>query len=125
MIEQKLYEASRDLGQARDLLHDAVDRLTASFTSIVALVDGLSLEGEAAKQVHREVGAAVIALQFQDLIDQLLGHALKRLDVAQETLLTSPGAGGAAARAERDGPGSACAQPVTQRRLDPGGIELF
>lgn len=125
MIEQELYEVRRDLEQARDLLHDAVDRLTASFTRIAALVDAAIMEGETAGPVQKEVGAVVVALQFQDLIDQLLGHALKRLDAMERTPVAAVADRAAGAGEERKGGAPAGPKPVAQRHLDPGDVELF
>jgi len=124
MIERDLFEVQRDLGQARDLLHDAVDRLTSSFTRIAELIESAALECDTAGRVQKEVGAAVVALQFQDLIDQLLGHALKRLDAAQEPVGASVPSW-TRTRGESDGGGLAGQKPVAQRHLDPGGVELF
>ncbi|RIX41183.1 MAG: chemotaxis protein [Rhodocyclales bacterium GT-UBC] len=41
---------------------------------------------EIAAQVEVSVGQAVLSLQFQDMVTQLLGHALRRLDLLDEVL---------------------------------------
>lgn len=40
-----------------------------------------------AEQVELSVGQAVMSLQFQDMVTQLLGHVLRRLDVLDEVLV--------------------------------------
>ena len=40
-----------------------------------------------AEQVEVSVGQAVMSLQFQDMVTQLLGHVLRRLDVLDEILI--------------------------------------
>jgi methyl-accepting chemotaxis protein len=40
-----------------------------------------------AEQVEISVGQAVMSLQFQDMVTQLLGHVLRRLDVLDEVLV--------------------------------------
>lgn len=128
--------ASRaDLQRLDALLADAVATLLESFGAISALCAGR--EGFAVP-----LERAVTALQFQDLASQLIAHTRVRMDdmtrIGEEldSLDASLAAGKApaAALAESGARLTACArvmsannlrQPVRQRELDEGSIELF
>ena len=85
-------ESARDeIGETRDILKDAIDRLIPSFTAarIRAATDGdaaatdddaaASSDDAARPNTTRAMGTAFSALQFQDISDQLLAHAQSRL----------------------------------------------
>lgn len=102
---------------------------------------------ELAGQVSREVAVAVTSLQFHDMVSQVVGHAEKRVDLLasmlenlrQVSLQTQPGgqleAGGGVQHhllAFRDGLEEASQlidavrhNPVSQKSMDVGSIELF
>ena len=82
----------------------------------------LPWEGE--MLVDEEVGRAVTALQFHDLATQLLGHARKRIAVAEEGLkkLTVLPLSGTAADW---GAPPDLAAPVGHANLETGTVELF
>lgn len=42
--------------------------------------------GEGAKRLEHEVGKAVMALQFQDIVSQLMGHAQRRIGALEQVL---------------------------------------
>ena len=80
-------ESARDeIGETRDILKDAIDRLIPSFTAArtrasadedAAIV--LAQDEATRPNTTRAMGTAFSALQFQDISDQLLAHAQSRL----------------------------------------------
>ena len=114
MIGEEIAGMRREIGQARELLVDAIDRLSAGFAGVRRVVGE---SGLASAKLDREMAAIVTALQFQDLLDQILGHALRRLDAIE---------GGVGATARTEGAEHAPhGQPVAQSRMNPGDVELF
>jgi len=103
----------REIGQARDLVRDAVEKLLGSFDAVAAATRAGGLAPEVQARVQREIGTVVTALQFQDMVDQLLGHVLKRVEAIEQV------AGGGT------GAGATQAKPVAQRHMDAGDAELF
>lgn len=94
---QHLLEIEVDLLQTENLLAEAIDKLVNSFISINEAVDfqqeaiNVLLAGkqpspgeiERLKKIHKEVGIhvneAVTSMQFQDMTNQLIGRAGKRV----------------------------------------------
>ncbi len=94
---QHLLEIEVDLIQTENLLAEAIDKLVNSFISINEAVDfqqeaiNVLLAGkqplpgdiERLKKIHKEVGIhvneAVTSMQFQDMTNQLIGRAGKRV----------------------------------------------
>lgn len=105
----------REIGQARDLMRDAVEKLLLSFTAIAQAAEAADLEKAALARLQREVGVVVTVLQFQDMVDQILGHVLKRVDALQ----AEGGADADAAAAPTK------ARPVEGRHMEAGDVELF
>ena len=112
----------REIGQVRELLRDAIEKLTAGFVNVGGLIRENARDPEFAAKADREVSAIVTALQFQDLLDQLLNHSLGRLEVIEAELqgATAPAAPVAGAEGARLN-----SRPVAQRHLEPGDVELF
>src|SRR5437763_1374986 len=111
MIQEEINGMRREIGQARELLEDAVDKLTGGFERVSVLLHEYGGDGSVVTRVDGELGRLVTALQFQDLLNQLLGHVAARLDAVQAVI------GG--------GVGDTPARPVAQRGLDEGEAELF
>ncbi|WP_089398947.1 hypothetical protein [Noviherbaspirillum humi] len=159
---QHLGEVRNDLVQADVLISEAIEKLGHSFQAIhdaVAaqqeIIEALAADAALAPQlasrlaalkadVAREVGAAVTAMQFQDMTSQLIARAVQRVD-GIAGLLDSAGAGSAAlAQEERAEPISArlhemnlalesqsarldgmLLKSVRQTHLESGDVELF
>jgi hypothetical protein len=134
-LSAQISAARADLARLDALLADAVATLVASFGAVRALC---AERGEFALPLER----AATALQFEDLASQLIAHTRARMDdmarISEE--LDRLGASLAAGRtpamalAEAGARLAACAramlandlrQPVRQRELDEGSIELF
>jgi hypothetical protein len=115
MISEELSGMRREIGQARDLMRDAVEKLLLSFTAISQAAEAANLDEAALARMQREVGVVVTVLQFQDMVDQILGHVLKRVDAIEAA--GEGGDGGAA--------GPTKAKPVEGRHMDAGDVELF
>jgi len=118
----QLDEADRDMVRLETLISQASDTLMESFRHIEERWRTAPEEGPAA--VNEAVNRAVSALQFQDLATQLVGHARKRIAVADQGLkklvvLPSVGAG-----ADWGTPPQLAA-PVGHANLDIGTVELF
>ena len=113
MISEELSGMRREIGQARDLMRDAVDKLLQSFDAIAQAAQSGGLDPRASARVRQEIGTVVTVMQFQDMVDQLLGLVLKRVDA-----LDAAGGGAAGAPAT-------AARPVAQRHMDAGDAELF
>lgn len=102
--------------------------------------------GDAAERVEREVGQAVVALQFQDIVAQLMGHIQRRVG-ALEQVLTHFGAMAHALPGDAENPQAAVTalrdeaenltrslaglsvatanNPVSQVEMARGDVELF
>lgn len=64
--------AQCEIGEAREILKDAIDRLMPAFTA--------QRSGDAQPMISPSRREAFSALQFQDISDQLLAHAQTRLN---------------------------------------------
>jgi hypothetical protein len=116
MIQEELSAMRRDVGQARELIRDAVEKLLLSFDVIARSAAEGELDERTRARMQREIGVVVTALQFQDMVDQLLNHVLQRMTMVEQGLGGSAGAADEARAA--DG-------PVAQRRMNEGDAELF
>lgn len=121
--------ARADLDRLQSLIADAGERLMTSFNQIGELAVLQAPSADAANEIAEAVGAAVSALQFQDMAQQLAGHASRRIEVLER--ITGPLARLPDASAEELG---AAVQgtvheringPVEQARMDGGSVELF
>ena len=76
--------------------------------------------GEMALQVNQ----AVMALQFQDMANQLIGHTIKRIDEVEQSLVRPDGRVGSkqAQDALRD---AAARNPVSQASVVSGSVDFF
>lgn len=108
-----------EIRQAMELVDDAIGKLSTGFSAIGELLPRGLPESAPGVEIHAQVGKVVTALQFQDMVDQLLCHALVRLDALERKLE----AAGTLARAPA--PGRARPRAVAQRRMDAGELELF
>lgn len=113
MIVEEFSGIRREIGQARDLMRDAVEKLAVSFDAVARATAAGGLEPAAQARVRMEIGTLVTVLQFQDMADQLLGHVLKRVAAIEQ------GVGAAAGAAPVE------SKPVAQRHMDAGDAELF
>jgi hypothetical protein len=116
---QHLREAGTDLDQTRLLLDEAVKRLTDCFFTLHAVIDaqqalvrqcaddtgeataGAQLQQQAGV-IARQIGAAITSLQFQDMTNQLLERAGRRL-CGLRTMLGDTAAVASALRSKEDG----------------------
>ncbi len=117
-----------ELDRLRSLIDDAAGRLMSSFSEIGEISARQTGQAQS-HDMERAVGNAISALQFQDMANQLVGHAAKRIELLERiagTLARLPDvsadelanevAGTVAARA--DG-------PVEQACMDGGSVDLF
>jgi molecular chaperone DnaK (HSP70) len=159
---QHLSEAERDLVQTTVLLGEAIEKLSASFMGIheavrrqqkavEALLDKHSASSEAAgqlKAVQEEIGihvnSAVTGLQFQDMTNQLIDRAIRRVGGIKNVLdtLGASGLGGLPNRDDGEISAlletisksllnqsikleSALQKSVSQTHMQSGDVELF
>lgn len=129
-LQDHLMAATNDLERLQRLLADTCDTLISRFHGAVdqiALLEGGCPDDERAVVLHRihaQLGAAVTALQFQDVASQLIGHTHQRLRNCADQLARDafgPDADGEAVVA----PPPLRPNPVTQDEMDAGSIELF
>jgi hypothetical protein len=129
-LQDHLMAATNDLERLQRLLADTCDTLMARFHGTVEEI--ASLEGDCSTQaraqallnIHRQLGSAITALQFQDVASQLIGHTHQRLRNCADQLARDafgPDADGEAIVA----PPPLRPNPVTQDEMDAGSIELF
>lgn len=125
--------ARGELDRLRGLIDDAYERLMSSFGAIGALTER-SLDKQADADEVREdmdhaVGNAISALQFQDMANQLVGHAAKRiasLERLTDTLRRLPDASvDELAQAVADAGCERNFGPVEQESMASGSTELF
>lgn len=126
-LRTEIDAARAELQRLRRLLGDAGDALLAHFGAtareLAALGQALeptpSPQSQALHAAMAELGGAVVALQFQDLATQLVGHAEQRLARCLRDL------GGAANPGAARAADAAPMHPVSQGRMAPGTVELF
>lgn len=134
-LQDHLMMATNDLDRLHTLLADACDTLMQRFYNateqIHALMDAHSSDGDdkrdsvAYQGLMQQLGAAVTALQFQDMASQLIVHTNHRLRSCVDTLAQQ-------AFGEDDEDGQSAIEapplrpnPVTQSEMDAGSVELF
>ena len=131
-LQDSLLSASNDLDRLQTLLADACDALMQGFCGASEHVGHL-LASQAvaeapahasAEAIRLHLGAAVTALQFQDMASQLIAHTHRRLrncadQLAQDAFGEDPD--GATVMAEEP----LRPNPVTQDEMDAGSIDLF
>lgn len=134
---EELMGARADLEQVRALLADAADGLALHFASIVRIARGLATEldggggplAASAMRIAKEAESAVVGMQFQDLVDQLLAQTLARLDAVRDGIAgTDRGgyvAGAAMSPKAAEKGGTPRAHRIAQRSMAPGDIKLF
>jgi hypothetical protein len=130
MVNEELSSMRHEITQARNLLNDAIDRLVTSFMNIHALVQDADAERTAAAanapaiadRIAAEVASAITALQFQDIMDQLLNHTLKRVALVELTLNDATEGASLPDGSGRPGTG---ARPVYQSQVSAGDIDMF
>jgi len=140
--------ASQDMNfalNAKRQMDDMMQALSAMNASRTEAIDAL---GAAARQVEGEVGTAVTALQFQDLVSQLMRHVERRVDAMASLSRHLSQLSHAVSAAAHQGGGDAAldalrrenmgvmasleqlqaitaANPVRQEKLEHGDVELF
>jgi hypothetical protein len=134
-LQDHLMSASHDLDRLHTLLADACDCLMLRFKSATDQINALMDEqrgdadspqdAAAYRDLMLQLGAAVTALQFQDMASQLIVHTNHRLRSCADSL-----AHDAFGDDDEDGPSVLSASPirpnpVTQSEMDAGSIELF
>ncbi len=72
-LSSQVDSAHSEIGETRDILKDAIDRLMPAFTAMRAQ--------DLAPVMNPSKREAFSALQFQDISDQLLAHAQARLSL--------------------------------------------
>lgn len=100
--------ARADLERLDALLIDAAAKLLESFGAIAELSGGR-------EEFARPLGQAATALQFQDLASQLIAHTSGRLAACARATSANT----------RATPADKPCQPVRQRDLEEGSIDLF
>lgn len=130
-LQDHLMTATNDLERLQGLLADACDNLMLRFATAVQQMEGLMhaagdhrIQTSELAPVLQNLGAAVTALQFQDMASQLIAHTNRRLrNCADRIARESMG---------DDEDGQAVVEepplrpnPVTQSEMDAGSIELF
>ncbi|HOX69363.1 MAG: hypothetical protein KA439_07400 [Rhizobacter sp.] len=134
-LQDHLMMATNDLDRLHTLLADACDTLMQRFYNateqIHTLMDEHSSDGDdkrdsaAYQNLMQQLGAAVTALQFQDMASQLIVHTNHRLRSCVDTLAQE-----AFGDDDEDGQSAVAApplrpNPVTQSEMDAGSVELF
>jgi hypothetical protein len=115
-LRLQLIAAADDLERLQALLRDACDSLLLCFAGVSDgvrdLCDGADVGGPA-QALQAELSGVVVALQFQDLAQQLIAHTRGHLQRCAEDLhFTMPGA-------------LRQAGPVTQQAMHAGSVDLF
>jgi len=133
--------ASQDMGFAFDSkmqIESILGQIDSLHRSREQAVEKLA---ETAKSMDTEVGKAVLALQFQDLVSQLIGHVGCRVELLSaaaeemQALSAQLKAGGAQqsierelqrmAQVVRDLRSEECRPPVAQQSFEEGSVDLF
>lgn len=125
-LQDDLLTADHDLDRLQALLCEACERLQQGFLGATEQLQHLNREGAAQVQAcslaTRHLDTAVVALQFQDMASQLIGHTRKRLRFSVDRLARQ------LMDDEDDGVQPEAPlrpNPVTQSEMNAGSIELF
>ncbi|WP_181179074.1 hypothetical protein [Methylibium rhizosphaerae] len=129
-LQDHLMVASNDLDRLQRLLSDTCDALMQRFYGASAELtramdaNGGAVDGAAVAAAMQELGAAVTALQFQDMASQLINHTHRRLrNCADQLARDAMGDDEDGAAVVEEAP--LRPNPVTQDEMDAGSIELF
>jgi hypothetical protein len=130
-LQDHLMTATNDLDRLQGLLADACDGLMLRFSTAVqqmetlmrAATDHRIQTSELAPVMHN-LGAAVTALQFQDMASQLIVHTNRRLRNCADQLARDAMGDDEDGEAVIETP-PLRPNPVTQAEMDAGSIELF
>jgi methyl-accepting chemotaxis protein len=137
-VRQLLVESVQVDSESAKSSRDRIDVLLSKMDAVdQRMAQGLSQIDGVAHQVSEQVGVAIRALQFEDIVGQLLGCMDRRLERLETTVLrlhtlgTSQDEGALSAElSERSSEiveryGVAVISPVLQTSMDAGEIELF
>lgn len=131
-LQDEVLIAAADLDRLQALLADAVGQLAGRFVAADAALARSADDAAAGpiasalaarlRAVRADVRGAAVALQFQDMAEQMLAHALGRLRAVADSLGSQAMPGG-----NEPAPAQfvARAGPVAQRRMDAGSVELY
>jgi len=140
--------ASQDMTFALESKQQVENIISTMERQNSARIDALGALGASAEEVEMLVGKAITALQFQDLVSQLLSHVGRRIDALDEVMGQLQALGAAldqdavtadwrgaieALRAEQDRITATLKgieartnhNPVAQKAMNDGDIELF
>ena len=132
-LQDSLMIAGNDLDRLQRLLGDASEALIGHFHAAAAQLRPVLRAAAAQPQdpgagLHAamtHLGAAITAMQFQDMASQLIGHTQRRLRACADRLARE-------VMGDDDDDGTAVVEepplrpnPVTQDEMDAGSIELF
>jgi methyl-accepting chemotaxis protein len=140
--------ASQDMNFALDAKRQMDDMMQALEAMNAARTKTIDALGAAAREVEGEVSTAVTALQFQDLVSQLMRHIERRVDAMTILTRNLSHLSHAVSDAAHQGGGDAAltilqvetvgvkasleklqaitaANPVRQEKLEHGNVELF
>jgi DNA-binding transcriptional regulator YbjK len=120
--------ARSELDRLRSLIDDASERLMLSFGEI-GEISARHIQREQMQDMACAVDNAVSALQFQDMANQLVGHAVQRIELLERiagSLRRLPDVSVEELTDAVDG--TACARPdgpVEQACMSGGSVDLF
>lgn len=120
--------ARSELGRLRNLIDDASARLLSSFDAI-GEISARRFQPEQLQDMENAVGNAVSALQFQDMANQLVGHAVERIELLERvaaSLARLPEV--SADDLTNEVEATVCARdtgPVEQACMSGGSVDLF
>lgn len=140
--------ASQDMTFALESKQKVEDIIHTMEHQNIARIEAIGALGASASNVESLVGRAITALQFQDMVSQLLGHVVRRVDALDDAMKHLDVLGQALEReaASVDGPAAIISlreeqagiiaalkdieaktvnNPVSQQAMTQGDIELF
>ena len=130
-LQDNLMTAGHDLDRLQALLAHACDELMQGFHGATRQIRSFAESAESGNHapelladVTRHLGAAITALQFQDMATQLIAHTTRRLRncadrLARETMGDDEDGFTIVEEAPLH------PNPVTQDEMDAGSVELF
>lgn len=128
-LQDHLMSASSDLDRLQALLSDACRTLMQRFNDAAQQLSGLRntraaglADDSTLNAVTDHLRGAVVALQFEDLASQLIGHTHGRLRRCADELARGAPDDGATPASPTP---ALRPNPVTQSEMDAGSVELF
>lgn len=126
-LQDHLLAVGHDLERLRTLLSESCELLLRGFDHANEALGGIDKRHapEAIEALRASLQGAVVALQFEDMANQLLRHTQTRVQSCADRLAAQAFGDDDEDGAAQITPPPSRPNPVTQDEMDAGSVELF